>query len=126
MKASSPENAGAEQFGNVAFTRKEFKPLILWRPKRADECEGSQRDLNARAPDNLTHAFGSSRSATTRNSQFARGRCDPFAVSKKLLIEPALPLIPKEGDQVELRAVAPPKRFPILSNLDLGRLHRRR
>ncbi len=38
MKGFVAGDAGAEEFGNVTFTRKEFKPLILWRPSVRTEC----------------------------------------------------------------------------------------
>jgi uncharacterized protein YfaS (alpha-2-macroglobulin family) len=41
----------------------------------------------------------------TKNNQFGSGDAT-FAVSKKLLIEPALPRFLRDGDEVELRAVA--------------------
>jgi alpha-2-macroglobulin len=103
MKGFVAGDAGAEQFGNVAFTRKEFKPLILWRPSVRTNAKGVAR-FECEAPDNLTR-FRVVAVGQTRNSQFGAGDAT-FAVSKKLLIEPALPRFLREGDQVELRAVA--------------------
>ena len=56
------------------------------------------------APDNLTR-FRVIAVGQTKASQFGSGDAT-FAVSKKLLIEPALPRFLREGDEVELRAVA--------------------
>jgi alpha-2-macroglobulin len=56
------------------------------------------------APDNLTR-FRVISVGQTKNNQFGSGDAT-FAVSKKLLIEPALPRFLRDGDQVELRAVA--------------------
>ena len=103
MKGFVAGDAGAEHFGNVAFTRKEFKPLILWRPTVRTNAKGVAR-FECEAPDNLTR-FRVVAVAQTRNNQFGAGDAT-FAVSKKLLIEPALPRFFREGDQLELRAVA--------------------
>jgi alpha-2-macroglobulin len=103
MKGFVAGDAGAEQFGNVTFTRKDFKPLILWRPSVRTDAQGVAR-FECEAPDNLT-GFRVIAVGQTRNNQFGSGDAT-FAVSKKLLIEPALPRFLREGDAVELRAVA--------------------
>jgi alpha-2-macroglobulin len=103
MKGYVAGDAGAEQFGNVAFTRKEFKPLILWQPAVRTNAKGVAK-FECEAPDNLTR-FRIVAVGQTRSNQFGAGDAT-FAVSKKLLIEPALPRFLREGDQVELRAVA--------------------
>ena len=103
MKGFVAGDAGAEKFGNVAFTRKEFKPLILWRPSVRTNAKGVAK-FECEAPDNLTR-FRVVAVGQTRNNQFGAGDAT-FAVSKKLLIEPALPRFLREGDHVELRAVA--------------------
>ncbi len=102
MKGFVAGDAGAEQFGNVAFTRQEFKPLILWQPSVRTSAKGVAR-FECEAPDNLTR-FRVVAVGQTKNNQF--GAADAtFAVSKKLLIEPALPRFLREGDEAELRAV---------------------
>ena len=103
MKGFVAGDAGAEQFGNVTFTRKEFKPLILWQPSVRTNAKGVAR-FDCEAPDNLTR-FRVIAVGQTRNNQFGSGDAT-FAVSKKLLIDPALPRFLREGDEVELRAVA--------------------
>jgi alpha-2-macroglobulin len=103
MKGFVAGDAGAEQFGSVTFTRKEFKPLILWRPSVRTDAQGLAK-FECEAPDNLTR-FRVVAVGQTKANQF--GAADAtFTVSKKLLIEPALPRFLREGDEVELRAVA--------------------
>ena len=103
MKGFVAGDAGAEEFGNVTFTRKEFKPLILWRPSVRTDPKGVAK-FECEAPDNLTR-FRVIAVGQTKNNQFGSGDAT-FAVSKKLLIEPALPRFLRDGDEVELRAVA--------------------
>ena len=103
MKGFVSGDAGAEEFGNVTFTRKEFKPLIFWRPSVRTDAQGIAK-FECEAPDNLTR-FRVVAVGQTRSNQFGAGDTT-FAVSKKLLIEPALPRFLREGDEVELRAVA--------------------
>jgi uncharacterized protein YfaS (alpha-2-macroglobulin family) len=103
MKGFVAGDAGAQEFGNVTFARKEFKPLILWRPSVQTNARGIAK-FDCEAPDNLTR-FRVIAVGQTRNNQFGSGDAT-FAVSKKLLIEPALPRFVREGDEVELRAVA--------------------
>ena len=103
MKGFVSGDAGAEEFGNVTFTRKEFKPLILWRPSVRTDAKGVAK-FECEAPDNLTR-FRVIAVAQTKKNQFGSGDAT-FAVTKKLLIEPALPRFLRDGDEVELRAVA--------------------
>jgi uncharacterized protein YfaS (alpha-2-macroglobulin family) len=103
MKGFVAGDGGAEEFGNVTFTRKEFKPLIFWRPSVRTDAGGIAR-FECEAPDNLTR-FRVIAVGQTKASQFGSGDAT-FSVSKKLLIEPALPRFLREGDEVELRAVA--------------------
>lgn len=103
MKGFVAGDAGAEEFGNVTFTRKEFKPLILWRPSLRTDSQGVAK-FECDAPDNLTR-FRVIAVGQTKNNQFGSGDAT-FAVTKKLLIEPALPRFLRDGDAVELRAVA--------------------
>jgi uncharacterized protein YfaS (alpha-2-macroglobulin family) len=103
MKGFVAGDAGAEEFGNVTFTRKEFKPLVLWRPSVRTDSQGVAK-FECDAPDNLTR-FRVIAVGQTKNNQFGSGDAT-FAVTKKLLIEPALPRFLRDGDAVELRAVA--------------------
>ncbi len=103
MKGFVAGDAGAEEFRNVTFTRKEFKPLILWRPTVRTDGRGRAK-FECDAPDNLTR-FRVIAVGQTKNNQFGAGDTT-FEVSKKLLIEPALPRFLRDGDEVELRAVA--------------------
>ena len=103
MKGFVAGDAGAEEFGNVTFTRKEFKPLILWRPSVRTDAKGIAK-FECEAPDNLTR-FRVIAVGQTKKNQFGSGDAT-FAVSKRLIIEPALPRFLRDGDEVELRAVA--------------------
>ena len=103
MKGFVAGDAGAEEFGNVTFTRKEFKPLILWVPSVRTDAKGVAK-FECEAPDNLTR-FRVIAVGQTRKNQFGSGDAT-FAVSKRLIIEPALPRFLRDGDEVELRAVA--------------------
>jgi alpha-2-macroglobulin len=103
MKGFVAGDAGAQEFGNVTFTRKEFRPLILWRPRVQTDAKGIAK-FDFEAPDNLTR-FRVIAIGQTRSNQFGSGDAT-FAVSKKLLIDPALPRFVREGDEIELRAVA--------------------
>ena len=103
MKGFVAGDAGAEQFGNVTFARKEFKPLILWRPSVRTDAQGRAK-FECDAPDNLTR-FRVIALGQTKNNQFGSGDAT-FAVNKKLVIEPALPRFLRDGDEIELRAVA--------------------
>lgn len=103
MKGFVAGDGGAEEFGNITFTRKEFKPLILWQPNVKTDAQGVAK-FTCEAPDNLTR-FRVIAVGQTKSSQFGAGDT-MFTVSKKLQIEPALPRFLREGDEVELRAVA--------------------
>ena len=98
MKGFVAGDGGAEEFGNVTFTRKEFKPLILWRPSVHTDAQGIAK-FECEAPDNLTR-FRVIAVGQTKASRFGSGDAT-FAVSKKLLIEPALPRFLREGDEVD-------------------------
>ncbi|MEX1119680.1 MAG: alpha-2-macroglobulin family protein [Terrimicrobiaceae bacterium] len=93
---------GEDEFGNVAFTRKDFKPLILWLPSVRTNKAG-EATFSAEAPDNLTR-FRFVAVGQTRQNQFGAGDTT-IEVSKSLSIEPALPRFLRVGDDVELRAV---------------------
>ncbi len=93
---------GEDEFGNVAFTRKDFKPLILWLPSVRTNKSG-EAAFTCEAPDNLTR-FRFIAVGQTRQNQFGAGDAT-VEVSKSLSIEPALPRFLRVGDEVELRAV---------------------
>jgi uncharacterized protein YfaS (alpha-2-macroglobulin family) len=95
-------DGGEEEFGNVAFTRKDFKPLILWLPSVKTNQAGVAA-FASEAPDNLTR-FRFIAVGQTRQNQFGSGDAT-VEVSKALSIEPALPRFLRVGDEVELRAV---------------------
>lgn len=96
-------DGGADIFSNVTFARKEFKPIILWQPSVKTDAAGVAK-FACEAPDNLTK-FRVIAVGQTKKNQFGAGEAT-FTVTKKLLIEPALPRFVREGDEVELRAVA--------------------
>ena len=94
---------GDEAFGKIEFTRNNFKPLIFWCPDLITGADG-RVVFECKAPDNLTR-FRIVALAQTAGNQFGSGS-ETFTVSKKLLIEPALPRFLREGDAIDLRAVA--------------------
>ncbi len=102
-------DGGADLFSNVTFARKEFKPIILWQPSVKTDAAGVAK-FACEAPDNLTK-FRVIAVGQTKNNQFGAGD-ETFTVTKKMLIEPALPRFVREGDDVELRAVARQKVSP--------------
>ena len=70
MKGFVAGDAGAEQFGNVTFTRKEFKPLILWHPA----CERMQKEwpVSTARLRTISHVFGLSQSGRRGTINSAR------------------------------------------------------
>lgn len=102
MKGFAVGDGGEEAFGNTTFTRKEFKPLILWEPNVKTNAKGVAK-FTCEAPDNLTR-FRVVAVGQTRESQFGAGDTT-FTVARRLAIDPALPRFLREGDEVELRAV---------------------
>ncbi len=103
QKGYTVGDGGGEEFGNVDFTRKDFKPLLFWNPSLKTGANGTVT-FETTAPDNLTRFRVIALAQTPRN-QFGSAS-ETFEVSKKLIIEPALPRFLREGDEVELRAVA--------------------
>ncbi|MFA7233127.1 MAG: alpha-2-macroglobulin family protein [Terrimicrobiaceae bacterium] len=103
QKGYTVGDGGGDEFGNVEFTRKDFKPILFWSPSLKTDAGGSV-PFETVAPDNLTR-FRVIAFAQTPKSQFGAAS-DTFGVSKKLLIEPALPRFVREGDEIEIRAVA--------------------
>ena len=109
QKGYTVGDGGDDAFGNIEFTRKDFKPLLFWSPNLKTDAKGLV-SFEAAAPDNLTR-FRVIALAQTPKSQFGADS-DTFEVSKKLMIEPALPRFLREGDEIELRAVARQKFAP--------------
>ncbi|MDX2079516.1 MAG: alpha-2-macroglobulin family protein [Terrimicrobiaceae bacterium] len=103
MKGFVIGDGGEDPFGNVTFARKEFKPIILWEPNVRTDASG-EAVFTCEAPDNLTR-FRVVAVGQTAANQFGAGS-SPLEVTKDLLIEPALPRFVREGDEIELRAVA--------------------
>lgn len=103
MKEVVVGEAGKDEFGNTKFVRQDFRPLILWLPSVTTGADGTAT-AEFVTPDNLTR-FRVIALAQTKESQFGAGDCT-FNVTKPLLIEPALPRFLREGDEIELRAVA--------------------
>lgn len=109
MKGFVIGDGGDDPFGNVTFARKEFKPIILWQPNVRTNARG-EAVFSCEAPDNLTR-FRVIAVGQTAASQFGAGSTT-FDVTKDLLIEPSLPRFLREGDEIELRAVARQKLAP--------------
>lgn len=103
QKGYTVGDGGGEEFGNVGFTRKDFKPILFWSPNLKTDPKGVVT-FETEAPDNLTR-FRVIALAQTPKSQFGAAS-GTFDVSKKLIVEPSLPRFLREGDEVELRAVA--------------------
>lgn len=103
QKGYTVGDGGGEEFGNVEFTRKDFKPILFWSPGLKTDQKGAVA-FETVAPDNLTR-FRVIALAQTPKNQFGSAS-DTFEISKKLIIEPALPRFLREGDEIELRAVA--------------------
>ncbi|CAN5661561.1 hypothetical protein BH09VER1_BH09VER1_00640 [soil metagenome] len=102
MKGFVVGDGGDEEFGNTTFERKDFKPIILWKPSVITDAKGIAK-FDCTAPDNLTR-FRVIAVGQTKDSQFGGGD-STLTVSKKLMIDPSLPRFLREGDEVELRAV---------------------
>ena len=96
-------DGGGEEFGNVAFTRKDFKPILFWKPSLITDGNGTVR-FETVASDDLTRYRVVALAQTAKN-QFGSASTT-FEVTKSLMIEPALPRFLREGDEIELRAVA--------------------
>ena len=103
QKGYTVGDGGDDAFGNVEFTRKDFKPILFWSPNLKTDTNGVVT-FETTAPENLTR-FRVIAFAQTPKSQFGAAS-ETFKVSKKLIIEPALPRFLREGDEIELRAVA--------------------
>ncbi len=96
-------DGGAEEFGNVSVSRKEFRTLAFWKTDVKTNLEG-KAPFEFTAPDNLT-SYRIVAIGQTAQHQFGGSADKTVQVSKPLLIQPALPRFLREGDEVELRAV---------------------
>jgi uncharacterized protein YfaS (alpha-2-macroglobulin family) len=100
---------GKDDYGNTQFVRQNFRPRILWLPALTTG-PGGVATAKFETPDNLTR-FRVVALGQTRTNQFGSGNTT-FTVSKPLIVEPALPRFLRQGDSVELRAVARQKASP--------------
>jgi len=102
QKGFTVGDGGGDDYGSVEFTRRNFKPLILWLPSLKTDAKGEAK-FQVEAPDNLTRfrviAYGQ-----TPDSRFGGGSTT-FEVTRDLTVEPALPRFVRQGDEVELRVV---------------------
>lgn len=103
QKGYTVGDGGGDEFGNIEFVRKDFKPLLFWSPNLKTDASGTVT-FSTTVPDNLTR-FRLIALAQTASSQFGSAS-STFEVTKKLTVEPALPRFLREGDQIDLRAVA--------------------
>jgi uncharacterized protein YfaS (alpha-2-macroglobulin family) len=100
---------GKDDFGNSEFVRENFRPRILWLPSLKTNA-GGVATAPFTTPDNLTRFRVIALAQTTAN-QFGSGD-STFTVSKPVIVEPALPRFLRQGDEIELRAVARQKVAP--------------
>jgi uncharacterized protein YfaS (alpha-2-macroglobulin family) len=103
MKEAVVGEAGKDEFGNTKFIRQDFRPLILWLPSVITGPDGTAT-TDFTTPDNLTR-FRVIALAQTKDNRFGTGD-NTFTVTKPLIVEPALPRFLRQGDEVDLRAVA--------------------
>ena len=96
-------DGGDEQFGNVSLVRKEFQTLAFWKTGLKTDAQG-KATFEFKAPDNLT-SYRVVAVGQTADSQFGGSSDREVKVSKRLIVEPALPRFAREGDEIELRAV---------------------
>ncbi|MDQ2867503.1 MAG: MG2 domain-containing protein [Verrucomicrobiota bacterium] len=97
-------DGGDEVSASVKNVRKEFRTLAFWNGSLRTDATG-QVAFDFIAPDNLT-AYRIVAVGETKAHQFGGDASKTVAITKPLLIEPALPRFLRDGDTVELRAVA--------------------
>ncbi|HEY0793596.1 MAG TPA: alpha-2-macroglobulin family protein [Chthoniobacterales bacterium] len=97
-------DGGDAQFGNVLNVRKEFQTLAYWQGNLQTDEHG-QAVFEFTAPDNLT-TYRVVAVGQTKKGQFGIDASVTVKISKPLLVEAALPRFLRDGDDVELRAVA--------------------
>lgn len=97
-------DGGDEPNGSVKNVRKEFRTLAFWNGSLRTGADGNAA-FDFTAPDNLT-AYRIVAVGVTKAHQFGGDASKTLAITKPLLVEPALPRFLRDGDTVELRAVA--------------------
>ncbi len=95
---------GEEAITNTKNVRKEFRTLAYWQGSLKTGADGKVT-FEFIAPDNLT-TYRIVVVGQTRANQFGGDATQTVKISKPLLIDLALPRFLRDGDQVELRAVA--------------------
>lgn len=93
-----------EKVGSIRNVRKEFCTLAFWQGSLKTDAQGETAFAFA-APDNLT-TYRVIVVGQTREGRFGGNAAETVKVSKPLLVEAALPRFLRDGDEVELRAVA--------------------
>ena len=82
--------------------RRDFRPRAFWITSLRTDALG-RASFSFKAPENMTE-FRVTAIAQTKDLQFGQGQ-SKFQVSKRLMIEPALPRFVRHGDELILRAV---------------------
>lgn len=88
---------------DAGFVRKDFKALAYWKTGVRTDGAG-KATFQFTAPDNLSR-FRLVVVGQTKAHQFGVGQAT-VEIAKPLIVEPALPRFLRQGDEVELRAVA--------------------
>ncbi|HEU0274195.1 MAG TPA: MG2 domain-containing protein [Candidatus Udaeobacter sp.] len=97
-------DGGEEAISNTKNVRKEFRTLAYWQGSLKTGTDGKVA-FEFVAPDNLT-TYRIVAVGETKANQFGGDATQTVKISKPLLIDPALPRFLRDGDEVELRAVA--------------------
>ena len=97
-------DGGEEAITNTKNVRKEFRTLAYWQASLKTGPDG-KITFEFIAPDNLT-TYRIVVIGQTKANQFGGDATQMVKISKPLLIDLALPRFLRDGDQVELRAVA--------------------
>jgi uncharacterized protein YfaS (alpha-2-macroglobulin family) len=97
-------DGGEEVIANTKSVRKEFRTLAYWQGSLKTGADGKVT-FEFIAPDNLT-TYRIVIVGQTKANQFGGDATQTVKISKPLLIDPALPRFLRDGDEVELRAVA--------------------
>ncbi len=96
-------DGGEETPGSVEFVRKDFPPLILWKPLEKADAAGRVA-WSCPLPGALT-TFRVVAVAQTAAAASGAGEAT-VRTAKELMLEPLLPAFVREGDEVELRVLA--------------------
>jgi uncharacterized protein YfaS (alpha-2-macroglobulin family) len=97
-------DGGEEAISNTKNVRKEFRTLAYWQGSLKTGTDGKVT-FEFAAPDNLT-TYRIVAVGQTKANQFGGDATQTVKVSKPLLVDPALPRFLRDGDEIELRAVA--------------------